>query len=156
MLPCAARAAELLACYLIDQSAQEVGGTVSVTIDYKWLRGTEDQGMHTHIDKLTVERRKMNGLKNLVSHISNVNHWMMSHDNIWPALDPKHPLVAQARQQTRNSRSVSVKDRSRGSHEKRESQDMRDSQDGADPVRCPQTGRSGRVQRLVGALLCGS
>ena len=97
---------------------------MSLTIDYKWLRGTEDQGMHTHIDKLTVEPRKMNGLKNFVAHISNVNHWMMSHDNIWPALDPKHPLVTEARRSHRISSS------------KHEASSKRGSQDAGDAVRC--------------------
>ena len=46
----------------------------------------------------------MTGARNIVSHLSNVNHWMMSHDNVWPALDRKHPAVVLARKQAKQKR----------------------------------------------------
>jgi hypothetical protein len=72
-------------------------GIVKMEIEYHWLRGTEDTGYHTHSDKLTMDPRKLKGLKSIVTHISNVNHWMMSHDNIWPVLENNHALIADAR-----------------------------------------------------------
>jgi hypothetical protein len=82
---------------LTDVRIQEAAGTVKMELNHTWLRGTEDTGCHTHNDKLTVDPRKLKSLKGLVSHISNFNHWMMSHDNIWPVLPSNHPLVSQAR-----------------------------------------------------------
>jgi hypothetical protein len=76
---------------------QAACGSVTMDISYKWLQDTEDKGMHTEVDQLTLDSRKMNGIRNIVSHVSNVNHWMMSHDNVWACLDSKHPAMLEAR-----------------------------------------------------------
>ena len=83
---------------------QEAAGTVTLNIRYNWLRGTADGGRRTHIDLLTVAPRKSTGARNIVSHLSNVNHWMMSHDNVWCALDKNHPAVTLARKQSKQRR----------------------------------------------------
>ena len=47
-------------------------GTATVQVAYNWLRGTRDQGKRTHIDRLTIDSRKMTGFRNIISHMSNV------------------------------------------------------------------------------------
>ena len=78
-----------------SQALQDEGGTVVMRVRYHWLRGTRDEGRRTHIDRLTVAPRKLTGRRSFITHVSNVNHWMMSHDNIWPALGTRHPAVVQ-------------------------------------------------------------
>lgn len=29
----------------------------------------------------------------VISHVSNVNHWLLSHDNVWAELPPDHPAL---------------------------------------------------------------
>lgn len=68
-------------------------GTVEIEVDYKWMRGTHDDGKRVRSLSLTVNRRKLKDLRSVVSHVSNVNHWMLSHDNVWAVLKPNHPAL---------------------------------------------------------------
>lgn len=40
-----------------------------------------------------MNRRKLKNLRSVVSHVSNVNHWMLSHDNVWAVLEEDHPAL---------------------------------------------------------------
>lgn len=57
------------------------------------MRGTHDDGKRIRTLSLTVNRRKLKNLRSVVSHVSNVNHWMLSHDNVWAVLKPDHPAL---------------------------------------------------------------
>ena len=63
-----------------------------VRVRYEWMRGTADSGQRFYVDKVSIDPRKLKGLR-VVSHMSNVNHWLMSHDNVWTALRPDHPAL---------------------------------------------------------------
>lgn len=68
-------------------------GSIDVEVDYSWLRGTHDDGKRFRTLSLTVNRRKLKNLRSVVSHVSNVNHWMLSHDNVWAVLGEDHPAL---------------------------------------------------------------
>lgn len=59
---------------------------------YEWKRGTRDTGRHFFTDKITIDMRKRLGMK-VFLHLSNVNHWLLSHDNVWCALPEDHPAL---------------------------------------------------------------
>jgi hypothetical protein len=70
---------------------------VVLDVEYKWLRRTIDDGRRVTTDKLTMDPRKLKNLRTVVSHVSNVNHWMLSHDNIWAALPTGHPSLRKSK-----------------------------------------------------------
>jgi hypothetical protein len=78
---------------------QEPASDITFTVNYQWLRGTKDFGFFNHRSQVTLNPRKRSDMPrhNIISHLSNVNHWMLSHDNVWVTLDPQHPAVVQQR-----------------------------------------------------------
>ena len=80
-------------------------GTVEIDINYQWLRGTHDNGKRVRTLSLTVNRRKLKNLRSVVSHVSNVNHWMLSHDNVWAVLSEDHPALKRPSEFTAAGRS---------------------------------------------------
>ncbi|KAK9805362.1 hypothetical protein WJX73_006658 [Symbiochloris irregularis] len=62
-----------------------VVATVHAEVTYKWLRGTRDDGAYLGPSRLVMNKRKMRSMMAGIEYISQVNHWMMSHDNVWPA-----------------------------------------------------------------------
>lgn len=68
-------------------------GVVVVEIEYNWLRGTRDDGGRTSTTQIRINNRKLPSPMAVISHVSNVNHWLLSHDNIWAALPKDHPAV---------------------------------------------------------------
>ncbi|GAB4820517.1 hypothetical protein N2152v2_007563 [Parachlorella kessleri] len=67
-------------------------GTLKATADYRWLRGTQDDGRHTVVNRLIVNRAGRGMRKTMrvglaaIELISQVNHWILSHDNVWRVL----------------------------------------------------------------------
>lgn len=80
-------------------------GTVDIEVDYNWVRGTHDDGNRVHTLSLTVNRRKLKNLRSVVAHVSNVNHWMLSHDNVWAVLHQEHPALKRPSQAEASGRS---------------------------------------------------
>ena len=77
---------------------------MELQVNYTWLRGTADNGERSDVDRVTIDARKKSGVRNLVSNLSNVNHWMMSHDNVWMTLGPQHPaILADRRRRTKEA-----------------------------------------------------
>jgi hypothetical protein len=85
------------------QMVLQVGHMV-VDVEYNYLHGTRDQGRRLQTTQITINNRKLAHPMAVVSHVSNVNHWLLSHDNIWPALAFDHPaLRARSKLSTRPS-----------------------------------------------------
>jgi hypothetical protein len=64
-----------------------------IEIEYNWLRGTRDDGGRISTTQLLINSRKLSNPLAVISHVSNVNHWLLSHDNIWAALTKDHPAL---------------------------------------------------------------
>eukprot|EP01026_Neomeris_dumetosa_P070933 TRINITY_DN712_c0_g1_i2.p1 TRINITY_DN712_c0_g1~~TRINITY_DN712_c0_g1_i2.p1 ORF type:complete len:599 (-),score=58.43 TRINITY_DN712_c0_g1_i2:1196-2992(-) len=66
-------------------------GYLDIELDYKFLRGTYDKGNYDGPTRVYVEPRRMRAKLNInsgVEYISNVNHWLLSHDNIYCVSEP--------------------------------------------------------------------
>ena len=68
-------------------------GVVVLEIDYNWLRGTRDAGGRISTTQIRINSRKLPRPMAVISHVSNVNHWLLSHDNVWAELPPDHPAL---------------------------------------------------------------
>lgn len=66
-------------------------GVVTLEIDYTWLRDTRDDGGRISTTQIRINNRKLPSPMAVISHVSNVNHWLLSHDNVWAALPKDHP-----------------------------------------------------------------
>ncbi|KAK9824108.1 hypothetical protein WJX72_007801 [[Myrmecia] bisecta] len=85
--------------HAINDPKQEVC-TMKAEVEYQWLRGTRDEGAYLGASRIFINKRKMRafmgaGPKSAVEYISQVNHWLLSHDNIY---NPKHEAVENAQQ----------------------------------------------------------
>lgn len=58
--------------------------TIQAEVTYEWLRGTHDDGHYLSPSRLLMNKRKLRSVMGGLEYISQVNHWMMSHDNVWP------------------------------------------------------------------------
>jgi len=64
--------------------------TLKAEVSYEYMRGTTDEGNYLTPSRVIINKRKMGSLaglaaaSNLVKHISQQNHWLLSHDNVWP------------------------------------------------------------------------
>ncbi|KAK2076228.1 hypothetical protein QBZ16_001160 [Prototheca wickerhamii] len=66
-------------------------GTVRVRASYRWLRGTRDDGTYTKVNRMLLHRagriaRQGGSALAALEHMSQVNHSLLSHDNIWAVL----------------------------------------------------------------------
>ncbi|KAL6775741.1 hypothetical protein ACKKBG_A18325 [Auxenochlorella protothecoides x Auxenochlorella symbiontica] len=68
------------------------GGRLKVHARYAWLRGTSDDGTYTKVNRLVLHRTsrvvRSAAMTAAVEHLSQVNHSLLSHDNIWAVLGP--------------------------------------------------------------------
>ena len=61
------------------------GMRAQALVSYEWLMGTADEGSYLGPSRVLINRRRMRGgPKATLEFISQVNHWMLSHDNVWP------------------------------------------------------------------------
>lgn len=53
-------------------------------MSYEYLMGTEDQGSYLGPSRVLINKRRVRqGPKATFEYLSQVNHWMLSHDNVW-------------------------------------------------------------------------
>jgi hypothetical protein len=61
-------------------------------VSYEWLMGTADEGSYLGPSRVLINRRRLRGgPKATLEFISQVNHWMLSHDNVWPPAGMQPP-----------------------------------------------------------------
>eukprot|EP01025_Chloroclados_australasicus_P011072 TRINITY_DN147_c1_g1_i3.p1 TRINITY_DN147_c1_g1~~TRINITY_DN147_c1_g1_i3.p1 ORF type:complete len:802 (+),score=62.20 TRINITY_DN147_c1_g1_i3:219-2624(+) len=91
-------------------------GILDIEIDYKFLRGTKDNGDYNGPERTYIEPRRMRAKLNInsgVEYLSNVNHWLMSHDNIFCVSSPASIEESQNSSQsvpTSGSQQLHIKD----------------------------------------------
>jgi hypothetical protein len=73
-------------------------GKLKVAVQYNWLRGTEDDGTYTKVNRLVLHRTarisRSGAPMAAVEALSQVNHALLSHDNMWAVLDEEGGLEA--------------------------------------------------------------
>ncbi|CAL8467040.1 g6576 [Coccomyxa elongata] len=65
--------------------------TITASVTYEYLRGTKDEGSYLGPSRVLINKRrtrgfKAAGVKSALEYISQQNHWMLSHDNVWNPL----------------------------------------------------------------------
>lgn len=93
---------------------------VVLEIDYNWVRGTRDDGGRISTTQIRINNRKLPSPMAVISYVSNVNHWLLSHDNVWAALPQDHPALreqkAKKEAEQRHSEGESITGSNHGSN----------------------------------------
>ncbi|CAK0735032.1 hypothetical protein CVIRNUC_000518 [Coccomyxa viridis] len=81
------------------KDANRIMATLKVEVTYEYLRGTKDDGSYLGPSRVLINKRRMRegaGPFGAFNFISQVNHWLLSHDNIW------NPMPAPDKEQKRS------------------------------------------------------
>jgi hypothetical protein len=105
----------LMHLYLIRCDGAVQIGVVQMEIDYNWLRGTRDDGGRISTTQIRINNRKLPNPLAVISHVSNVNHWLLSHDNVWAALTKDHPALRQHKEEQKAAADAASSDSEHGS-----------------------------------------